>query len=288
MNVRRDTRGPGCFIVLVPLVFLLSCTRAPQPKSGPPQRIISIVPSVTEILFAFGLGDKVIGVSDFDHFPPEVETRTRVGGLINPDIEKIITMRPDLVITYGTQDALRQQLESAGIPIFPYVHGNVEQTLNFMLELGHAVGAEDRARQIVEELRRTFQQVRARAPAAAPKVLLLYGRQAGTLGSFYSAGRRAFQHDLIEMAGGRNLFDDVDQETVQPTLEEVISRRPDIIVETLSPPLKPAEVQQRENDWKRLGLAKGRIYIEGESYFLIPGPTLGMAAERMSRIIRGE
>jgi cobalamin transport system substrate-binding protein len=277
-------------MLLVLLLVLLSCTSsAPKPnKSGPPQRIISVVPSVTEMLFAFGLGDKVIGVSDFDHVPPEVETRTRVGGLINPDIEKIITMRPDLVITYGTQDELRRHLESAGIPIFPYVHGNVEQTLKFMLDLGHAAGAEDRARQTVEELRRTFQQVRARAPAAAPKVLLIYGREAGTMGSFYSVGPRAFQHDLIEMAGGRSLFDDVDQETVQPTLEEVINRKPDIIVETLSPPLKPSEVQQRENDWNRLELAKGRIYIEGESYFLIPGPALGMAAERMSQIIRGE
>ncbi|HEY2382662.1 MAG TPA: helical backbone metal receptor [Terriglobia bacterium] len=270
-------------------MFLFSCAHAPQPpKAGPPQRIISIVPSVTEALFAFGLADKVIGVSNFDRFPPEVETKQRVGGLIDPDIEKIIAMHPDLVITYGTQDGLQQHLRAVGIPTFPYVHGNVEQTLQFMLDLGKVAGAEEASQQMVQGLRKTFDDVRARAPVVAPKVLLVHSREAGTLGSFYSAGRRAFQHDLIEMAGGRNIFGDVDQETIQPTLEDVISRKPDIIVETLTPPVDPAAAAQRKKDWEKLGLAKGRIYIEGESYFLVPGPSLGLAAQRLSEIIRGK
>lgn len=287
----RNTRGTRHLVPLVLLVFtfLASCSHAPRPpKSGTPQRIISVVPSVTETLFALGLADKVIGVSSFDHFPPEVETKQRVGGLIDPDIEKIIAMHPDLVITYGTQDGLRQHLQDVGVPIFPYVHGNVEQTLQFMLQLGQATGAEEASQKMVRELRTTFDGVRARAPAVAPKVLLVYSREAGTLGSFYSAGRRAFQHDLIEMAGGRNIFGDVDQETIQPALEDVIRRKPDIIIETLTPPVDPAAVIQRKSDWGKLGLAKGRIYIEGESYFLVPGPRLGLAAQRLSAIVWGE
>jgi cobalamin transport system substrate-binding protein len=254
-------------------------------KAGPPQRIISVVPNVTEMLFAMGLGDKVIGVSDFDHFPSEVEKKERVGGLINPNIEKIIFMHPDLVITYGTQDVLKQNLQSVGIAMFPFVHGNVDHTLQFMLDLGHATGADDQARRIVAEIRKSFDEVRAHAPPDHPKVLLVTGRTPGTLGSFYSVGRRAFQHDLIEIAGGRNLFGDVDQEAIQPTLEEVISRKPDIIIETLAPPVDPAEVAQRKKDWETLKLAKGRIYIEGESYLLVPGPRFGLAAHRLSEII---
>ena len=106
------------------------------------------------------------------------------------------------------------------------------------------------------------------------------------MGSFYSVGRRAFQHDLIEIAGGRNLFADVDQEAIQPTLEEVISRKPDIILETLAPGANDSEVAQRKKDWEKLGLAKERIYIERESYLLVPGPRLGLAATRISEIIR--
>jgi len=271
--------------VLLVFLFPLSCTRASHLKPGPPQRIISVVPNVTEMLFALGLGEKVIGVSDFDHFPPEVEKKPHVGGLINPNIEEIIAMHPDLVITYGTQSVLKQNLQSVGIAMFPFVHGNVDHTLQFLLDLGRVTGAEDQARQIVDEIRKSFDDVRAHAPLQHPKVFLVTGRTPGTLGGFYSVGRRAFQHDLVEIAGGENLFADVDQEAIQPTLEEVISRKPDIIIETLSPPLDPAEVAQRKKDWETLNLAKNRIYIEGESYLLVPGPRLGLAARRLSQII---
>jgi iron complex transport system substrate-binding protein len=169
--------------------------------------------------------------------------------------------------------------------MFPFVHGNVDHTLQFMLDLGQVTGAEDRSHQIVDEIRRTFDEVRAHTPPQRPKVFLVTGRTPGALGGFYSVGRRAFQHDLIEIAGGQNLFGDVDKEAIQPTLEEVISRKPDIIIETLSPPLDPAEVAQRKKDWETLKLAKDRIYIEGESYLLVPGPRLGLAARRLSQIM---
>lgn len=274
-------------VLFVLLVFLPSCTRAIPAKPGEPKTIVSIVPSVTEMLFEIGVGDRVIGVSNFDNFPPEVQIRQRVGGLIDPDTEKIISMHPDLVITYGTQDALQQHLQAVGIRLLPYVHGNIEQTLQFTVELGNVTGASEQAEKLVQRLRTTFDRVRARAPAVKPKVLLLYGREAGALGGFYSAGKKSFQNDLIEIAGGTNLFGDIDQETAQPSLEEVISRKPDVIVETLTPPVDPAEIVQRKTDWDKLGLAKGRIYIESEPYFLLPGPRLGMAAQRMSEILNG-
>ena len=116
---------------------------------------------------------------------------------------------------------------------------------------------------------------------------LVHDRAGGTLGSFYTIGSRAFQHDLIEIAGGLNVFGEVDVETFQPSLEEVIRRKPDIILETLSPPADPQEIEQRKRDWERLGLRRERIYIEEETYLLIPGPRFGLAAHRISEIVRG-
>ena len=272
------------FILLTIAFSLAGCASPREIATTTPQRIISVVPNVTETLFAFGLGDRVIAVGDYDQFPPEVKTKPRVGGLINPNIEKIIEMHPDLVITYGTQDVLRGRLQSLGIRIFPFVHGNVEQTLEYMLDLGRVVGAEDRAQGLVQEIRKTFEIIRAGAPSVRPKVLIVHDRGAGTLGSFYSVGSRAFQHDLIEIAGGTNLFDDVAKETVQPALEEVISRRPDIIIETLSPPVTDSDVAQRRKDWESIGFH--HVYVEGESYLLVPGPRLALAARRIAEIIR--
>ena len=272
------------------LALVLACCSPPKsrpPASEPPRRIISVVPSVTETLFALGLGGNIVAVGDYDHFPPEVEKRPRIGGLINPNIEKIIELHPDLVITYGSQDVLNERLQSLGIQAFPFRHGNVEKTLGFILDLGRQVGAEDPAQRLVAAIRKSFEDVRTAAPAKKPKIFLVHDRAGGTLGSFYSIGSRAFQHDLIEIAGGVNLFGDVDVETFQPSLEEVIRRKPDIILETLSPPLDAREAAQRKKDWERLGLVEDRIYIEGETYLLVPGPRFGLAAQRISEIVRG-
>src|SRR6266566_1512098 len=131
---------------LVTFCLLVSCSVPSKPvHAGIPERIISVVPNVTETLYAFGLGDKVIAVGDYDRFPPQVNEKPRIGGLINPNIEKIIEMHPDLVITYGSQDVLRDRLQSVGIRMFPFSHGNVEHTLQYMLELGRVVGAESQA-----------------------------------------------------------------------------------------------------------------------------------------------
>ncbi len=270
--------------LILPLASCASSGTSDEPQ-GPPQTIISVVPSATEMLYAFGLGDRVIAVGDYDQFPPEVATKPRIGGLINPNIEKIIEMRPGLVITYGSQEVLKRRLESIGISLFPFVHGNVEHTLHFMEDLGRAVAAEERAKQLVSEIRATFHDIRKKARPHRPKVLLIHSRGAGALGSFYSVGSKAFQHDLIEIAGGRNLFEDVPKETIEPTLEEVLSRMPDIIVESLPPPSDSSENAQRRKDWAGLGLAKGGIYIENEMYFLVPGPRLALAARRLAQII---
>ena len=206
---------------------------------------------------------------------------------INPNVEKIIELHPDLVISYGSQDVLSERLQSLGVQVFPFRHGNVEQTLRFILDLGRRVGTEDRAEQLVAGIRHSFDEVRAVATANRPKVFLVHDRAGGTLGSFYTIGSRAFQHDLIEIAGGLNVFGEVDVETFQPSLEEVLRRKPDIILETLSPPADPQEVEQRKRDWGRLGLPRERIYIEEETYLLVPGPRFGLAAHRISEIVRG-
>ena len=108
-------------IVFVALVIASLPARVPArqlPTPVPaPTRIISLVPSVTEMLFAIGAGDRVVGVSNFDHYPPEVEKRTKVGGLLDPDFERILSLRPDLVIVYGTQSGLLERLGRARLPV---------------------------------------------------------------------------------------------------------------------------------------------------------------------------
>src|SRR5262245_40371584 len=140
---------------------LVSCTSREPSTPAPqiPQRIISVVPSATEMLFAFGLADRIIAVGDYDELPPGYESKPRIGGLLNPNIEKIIEYKPDLVITYGSQDVLQERLKSIGIRLYPFTHGGIEHTLQFMLDLGAAIGAENKSREIVARIRKTFDEV---------------------------------------------------------------------------------------------------------------------------------
>ena len=125
-------------VVLVVSTFITAQQR--------PQRIISIVPSLTETLFAIGAGPRVVGVGTFDTHPSDVATLRRVGGLIDPDMERIFALRPDLVILHSSQQDQIQQLTRARIPVFSYTHGGLADTLSVIRQLGSAHGAHDRRR----------------------------------------------------------------------------------------------------------------------------------------------
>lgn len=287
--MNRSLVALSCLAALV----LASC--GTQPPATPlasqvPQRIISVVPSATEMLFAFGLANRVIAVGDYDELPPEAGEKPRIGGLLNPNVERIIELKPDLVITYASQD-LGDRMRKLGIRIFPYSHGSIGQTLNYMMELGRAVGSEENARQIEQRIRRTFDEIREHAPTHHPRVLLVHNRGIGVLGSFYSVGEKAFQSELIEMAGGVNLFGDVDKEVMEPSIEAIIERGPDIIIETLPSSMPDSEVVQRRKDWNALpklpAVVNKRVYIIAENYMLVPGPRLDLAAKKFAEVIGG-
>ena len=261
----------------------------PSPPAVP-RRIISVVPAVTEMLFALGVGDRVIAVGDYDRFPPEVQALPRIGGLLNPNIEKIIEMKPDLVITYGTQDVLRQRLIAVGIRMEPFSHGSIDRTLHYLVDLGKTVGQEARGREITTKIQDVFNDLRRTAPPRRPTVLLVDSRETGMLGSFYTIGSKGFQNDLIEIAGGRNIFADVDQDGLQPILEEVIRRAPEIIIETIGSAADPQDIEQRRKDWQQLdkipAVANHRVYVVAADYMLIPGIRLDQAAKKFAELIR--
>ena len=114
-------------------------------RAKAPSRIISLVPAVTEMLFAVGAGPRVVGVSSFDHFPAEVERLPRVGALLDPDVERILSLRPDLVVVYRSQTDVLAQLGRAGIPSFVYSHAGLADVTVTMRRLGERIGSSSHA-----------------------------------------------------------------------------------------------------------------------------------------------
>ena len=280
----------GCVLVLA---VLSGAERPAHAQSAQPaSRIVSLVPAVTEILFAVGAGPQVVAVSSFDKFPPAVEKLTRVGALLNPDTERILSLRPNLVSIYGSQAELLAQFKQAGIPIFVYRHGGLSDTLDSITAIGAATGHAAGAATVVAGLRARLDMLRRRvAGRAKPRTLLVISREPGTLRGLYASGGIGFLHDLLELAGGSNVFADVREESVQPSQETLLTRRPDVVLE-LHPRPEMADAAEALRAWSPLvsvpAVSDNRVHPLGGAYLVTAGPRLGDAAEAIGRAVHPE
>jgi iron complex transport system substrate-binding protein len=256
-----------------------------------PQRIVSLVPSVTETLFAVGAGPQVVAVSSYDREPPEVSRLPRVGALIDPDVERILSLRPDLVIAYASQTDLREQMRRAGIRTWPYAHAGLADVTRTIRELGAVTSRAHEAETLATSIERQLAAVRASvAGRPRPKVLLVFGREPLALRNIYASGGVGFLHDLVETAGGTNVFADVQRESVQATTELILARAPDVIVELRAVGIGGRSRQDGERDaWSILAavpaVRSGRIYFLDGSEFVVPGPRIGDAARKLARVV---
>jgi len=256
-----------------------------------PTRIISIVPSVTEMLFAIGAGDRVVGVSNFDRYPPEAETRAKVGGLIDPDIERIFALKPDLVIVYGTQSDLRTQMERAGIPIFLYQHAGMADITTTIRDLGTRIGNAKESAALANQIERDIADIKRRvADRERPRTLLVFGRDAETLRGIYASGGVGFLHDMLEAAGGANVFADVKRQSIQTTSELAVARAPDVIVEI---GVDTASASGRNlRAWETLpsipAVRTKRIYQLRGDGMMNPGPRISTSVRRVAEVLHPE
>lgn len=246
------------------------------------------------MLFAIGAGTQVIAVSSYDDFPPETKRLPRVGALLDPDVERILALRPDLVLTYGSQDALDAQLGTAGIRTFSYRHGGLDALFQTLRELGAATGRTAEAGRTASQIRQQLDAVRARVRGRPrPRVLLVFGREPQTLKQLYVSGGAGFLHEMLEIAGGTNVFSDVGRESVQPSHETLLTRAPDVVLEIRATrPVAAADVARERAAWATLpsipAVRRGRIHFLNGEYLVVPGPRVGLATEAFARALHPE
>ena len=276
-------------ISLIAVAWLLLASRSVG--QAQPQRIISLIPSVTEMLFGMGAGARVVGVSNFDRFPPEALTRPKVGGLIDPDIEKILSLKPDLVAVYGTQTDLRTQMDRAHIPMFLYEHAGLPDITTTIRALGRRVGNGASANALADRIEASIADTRRRvAGKPQPRTMLVFGRDAETLRGIYASGGIGFLHDMLEVAGGTNVFADVKRQSVQATTELILARAPDAIVEV---GVETASSQARNvKAWDALGSVPAvkthHIYVLRGDDLMNPGPRVAQAIRRIAEALHPE
>ena len=254
-----------------------------------PARIVSLIPAVTEMLFAIGAGPQVVGVSSFDTYPPEAVARPQVGGLFDPNFERILSLRPDLVITYGSQVELVERLKGTNIPSFAYRHGGLADITATLRTLGQRTGHTVEADALARTIEAGLADVRQRASGRPrPRTLLVFGREDGSMRGLFVSGGVGFLHDLLVLAGGENVMADVPREGLQLSYEQLLVRAPDVVIELRADGWTDGRRTRERAVWKeaRIPAARsGRIHILNDSSLVIPGPRVVHAARAIADVV---
>jgi iron complex transport system substrate-binding protein len=293
----RTTIGRAALAALVVLTAAVGLVARPaQPVT--PARIVSTSPSITETLFALGLGDRVVGVSQYCRFPPEVLKLPKVGTFLKPSPELIAGLNPDLVIVHPVAGDVTRQLQALHLRAVVVDEGGMAGVFESIRQIAGATGVGPRGDALVADLRAQLDGVRHRASGQPPRrVLFLVGRRPGTLADLVAVGPGAYLNELIEIGGGRNMLaTDRMPEYPHISMETVLRLDPDVIIDTVDMGDTRDERAAREVTNGRLWQAFGQlsavkhqhVYAATTDALVVPGPRIVEAAEWIATLIRGE
>jgi len=292
------TRGTNWFLVALLSIALVltACTAGEQTPvdyvfddlgrlvaiNGTPQRIISLAPSNTEILFALGLGNKVVGVTDWCDFPPEALDKEKVGAYDTPDIEKIVALTPDLIlVAYGTSIDVINTLEGLGLTVFGIKSTDLDDVLSDIRRVGEITDKEVEAATLTSEMESRIQAVTNQTEELEERPRVFYIVWHDPL---WTAGSETFIHELIEKGGGVNICENITGYTTI-SIEEVVARNPEVIIASeWSFEWAMNETSLNSTDARQ----NGRIYQGDDDLVQRPGPRLVEGLEWFAHYIHPE
>ena len=264
--------------------------------AAPPQRIVSTAPGVTEMLFDLALGPRVAGVTTYCRYPAAARSLPKIGTFLEPDLERIAALRPDLVIIIKNPVRLAERLHLLKLNTLEVDPMSMKGVFESIEAIGRAAGVEEPARRRAAELRSSLDQLRR---TAGPKrsVLFLVGRTPGTLDGLVGAGRGTYLDELLTIAGGSNVLADAPLEYPKVPLETIAMRDPEVIIDMGDAAHaeggggeSPAAVERL---WAtRLpqlrAVRNHHIYAVANDMFVVPGPRMVDAARAFRRMLNGE
>jgi iron complex transport system substrate-binding protein len=256
--------------------------------SGPPRRIVSVAPNVTEILFALGLGGRLVGVTTYCQYPPEALKIEKIGGYINPSLERIVALRPDLVVGIAEGDlrTFVDKLTALKIPVYIANPRTALDVLISIRKIGEVAFAPEPAREIVRSMEEKIQSIRDKVQGRPrPRVLHILD-----FNPLISAGKGTFVDDLIRLAGGRNVAETAAGKYPRFSMEEVLVQDPEVILLSSMKSRDPLVKQRRWWErWKTISAVKhGRIFVLDSDLIHRPSPRMGEGLEQVARAIHPE
>ncbi len=264
---------------------------ASEPDSPP--RVIALAPNAAEIICGLGACDLLVGVSRFCTYPSELERVPKIGGLRDPDLETVLALKPDLVILRGKSGPLRRFCRLHAIPVYDDRVESIDDLYRTIAELGRLVNRTGQASAMIDRIKRELDAITAQVrDLPRPRVLFTL-RSPMALANVITAGDGTFISELIEIAGGRNVFRDSPTLYPSVSLEEIVGRNPEVIVEAMTAEKIDGRKRKRLiRQWRALGpvsaVRKGRVHFVTDGYFTIPSDRMILTARELVTLIHPE
>jgi iron complex transport system substrate-binding protein len=246
-----------------------------------PKRLVTFAPSHTETLFALGLGDRVVGVSGpFDDFPPEAKGLEPVAGRggTEPNVEKVVALEPDLLLTAFIGGDWKDRLRGLGIPVFTTLASSFDDALEDIATVGRLTGATQEAGKIAQRMQATVGNITVRAQEAGPVTCFL------ELSDLFTVGPGALEFDLLERAGCDPITADADQPYPQWSVERLVSDDPDVFLAS-EYGQEAEQVADRPGIRNLRAVREGRLYLVDGDLISRPGPRLADGIEELARAL---
>lgn len=249
-----------------------------------PQRIISLAPNITETLFALGLGERVVGVTTYCDFPAEARAKEKVGDTLKPNLERLIALKPDLVLvsTASQLEKITQQLDQLQIPVFVTNPKTVAAVLASIRKLGDVTGTTGRAEEVIATMQSKINATQAALPAP-PRVLYIL-----QLSPLITAGKNTFINDLIKLAGGESISGEEAADYPQFSRETAIARAPEIIIVPASHGTDLVSIEAIKRDFAVTpAVKKNRLVSVNPDLIDRPGPRIVDGLEALRKALHG-
>ncbi len=262
-----------------------------------PRRIVSTAPSITETLFALGLGDRVVGVTNYCHYPPATANIAKIGTYMQPNLEVILALRPDLVITQKTAIHSKSRFEPYHLNVLEITQNSIAEIQAAILAIGDATGSADRARALNQSIAKELAAVRAKASTKPPvSVVFIVGRTPGALDGMVAVGSHNYLTEVMELAGGQNIFNDTKPSYAKISAEEILARSPRVILDMgdMSDPTGVTEEHKRAVVmlWDRYpnvaAVRDKRVHAIASDIFVVPGPRVIDLARAFAHLLHPE
>jgi iron complex transport system substrate-binding protein len=273
--------------VLAALIVMIGA--APAAAGPTPTRIVSLAPSVTETVVALGAGDRLVGISGAGSLPPGVAP-ARIGGWYDLNVEKIVTLSPDLIVGVAEQQGALARLEKLSIPTMILDQtGGLDRIVDSVVALGDRIGEGERGRVLADRMNRRIASLQAGNVGVPPRILVVVGKRVATDGvkGLFVAGPATFYRQLVELAGGVNACATPGAAFPSVSAEGFALMAPDLVIDIVAQATDLAETDPAVWDrWRRVTGGDFAVVVVDGGESLVPGPRILDFAERLAGIVQ--